>query len=263
MMAPTPTDVEGLATLLRDAYTSGVVPPVRDQIAAGDVASAYAVQQHNTGVWVKAGRRIVGRKIGLTNPVVQRQLGVDQPDFGVLFDDMAYGDGEEVPTDAVLQPKVEAEVALVMATDLELKRPTMAELISAVAYALPAIEIVGSRIAGWDIDIRDTVADNASSGLFVLGGSPKLLTDIDLREVRMTMTNGDETVSTGTGASCLGHPLVAGLWLARTLAAMGDPLRAGDVVLTGALGPMVTADPGRSFEATITSLGSVRTRFSR
>lgn len=259
---PITTVVTQLADILAAAYEGGPVAPVRDRIALGDIATAYAVQRQNTRRWTERGRRVIGRKIGLTNPVVQRQLGVDQPDFGVLFDDMAFADGEEIPVGSVLQPRAEAEVALVMASPLELERPTMAELIGAVAFALPAIEVVGSRIAGWDIDIRDTIADNASSGVFVLGGSPKLLIDVDLREVQMIMTRRGEQVSSGSGASCMGHPLAAALWLARTLASMGEPLQAGDIVLTGALGPMVPAAPGDEFEAVVSGLGSVRARFS-
>lgn len=238
-------------------------PPVRDLLGVGGVAAAYTVQRIQTERQLAIGRRVVGRKIGLTSKVVQAQLGVNSPDFGVLFDDMAVPDGAEIPQGTVLQPRVEAEVALVLERDLTFERHTVADLIRATAFALPAIEVVGSRIRDWDINIVDTVADNASSGLYVLGGPPALLRDVDLRTAGMVMERRGEQVSAGAGAACWGHPLHAALWLANVLASLGDPLRAGDTVLTGALGPMVTAAPGDVFEARIQGLGSVRAVFER
>jgi len=255
--------IRAAAERLRTAHETGVVTgPVRGDIPIGDVAAAYAIQQVNTECWLATGRRLVGRKIGLTSKVVQKQLGVDSPDYGMLFADMALADGEEVALGSVLQPKVEAEVALVLERDLALPDPTLTELISAVAYAVPAIEIVGSRIANWDIKLVDTIADNASAGLFVLGTTPVELQGLDLRLAGMVMERRGEQVSIGAGAACLGNPLVAALWLARTMVRVGAPLRAGDIVMTGALGPMVTVAPGDVIEVRIGGLGSVRTVFS-
>jgi 2-keto-4-pentenoate hydratase len=255
--------VTEVAAVLAEAARTGVpCPPVRSLLPEGNVEAAYAVQRQYVENGLAAGRRLVGRKVGLTSPAVQRQLGVDQPDFGALFADMAVPEGQPIPAGRLLQPKVEAEVALVLGADLPHRDPTVADLLRATAFALPALEIVDSRIADWDITLVDTVADNASSGLFVLGGAPVPLTAVDLRAVRMSLTRAGEQVSTGSGADCLDGPLNAAVWLASTLAATGDPLRAGDIVLTGALGPMVAAAPGDSFEARISGLGSVRVAFA-
>ncbi|MEU5866501.1 MULTISPECIES: 2-keto-4-pentenoate hydratase [unclassified Nonomuraea] len=249
------------AARLLEAYASGSpCEPVRDLVDG--LEAAYAVQSLLTERWVGEGRRITGRKVGLTSKAVQRQLGVGSPDFGVLFADMAVPDGEEIPAGAVLQPRAEAEVALVLDRDLPHERHTVADVIAATAFALPAIEVVGSRIRDWDITLADTVADNASAGLYVLGNRPVRLGDVDLRLAGMVIERRGEQVSTGVGAACLGHPLHAAVWLADTLAALGRPLRAGDTVLTGALGPVVPVRPGDVLEARIDGLGDVRAAFA-
>jgi 2-keto-4-pentenoate hydratase len=158
---------------------------------------------------------------------------------------------------------VEAEVAFVMRRSPDINRLTTAELLSSIDYALPALEIVDSRITGWDIGIVDTIADNASSGLFVLGTTPVQISDLDLRLCGMVLEKNGEPVSFGAGAACLGHPLHALGWLARTLAKVGRPLEAGSIVLSGALGPMVDARPGDVFETRIEGVGSVRTAFGQ
>lgn len=147
--------------------------PVKPLLESAGIDAAYAVQHLLTENALANGRRIVGRKIGLTSAAVQKQLGVDQPDFGVLFDDMEYGNAQEVPLSRLIQPKVEAEIAFVLERDLDAERPSLGHVLNAIGYALPAIEIVDSRVRDWKIGILDTIADNASSGLYVLGGSPK------------------------------------------------------------------------------------------
>ncbi len=228
-----------------------------------DVGTAYRVQEINTKRALAAGRRLVGRKIGLTAKVVQTQLGVDQPDYGMLFADMAVADGEEVPHGKLIKPRVEAEVAFVMGRDILTEQPTIADVIRAVEFCLPAIEIVDSRIAEWKIKIVDTIADNASSGLFVLGCDPRPLRKLDLRNCGMVMESKGEPISVGAGAACLGNPLIAVLWLARTMARAGRPLKVGDIVMSGALGPMVPVAWGDVVEARISGLGSVRAAFAK
>ena len=252
-----------VAADIRKAWQDGEpIEPVRDRLPEEDIDAAYRVQQTNTELWVREGRRMVGRKIGLTAKAVQEQLGVNQPDFGILFADMCLADGEEITPGSVLQPRCEAEVALVLHSALDCEQLTLIDLINAVAYALPAIEVVGSRIADWRIEIVDTVADNASSGMYVLGSRPVRLDDIDLRECGMVMERKGDQISTGSGAACLGNPLNAALWLARKMVEVGMPLNAGDTILTGALGPMVPVAPGDVIEARIEGLGSIRAVFA-
>jgi len=255
---------ENTANRLDEAWRNRApIPPVRELFAEGAVDAAYAVQELNTLRAQRQGRRLVGRKIGLTSKAVQRQLGVDQPDYGMLFDDMAVPDGWEISRNQLIQPKAEAEVAFVLGRDLTDEHLTIADVIRAVDCALPAIEIVDSRITDWKIGIVDTIADNASSGLYVLGNQPKRLGDIDLRLCGMVLECRGEPVSTGVGAACLGNPLNAMWWLARTMARAGRPLQAGDTVLSGALGPMVAVQWGEVMEARIAGLGSVRAAFSK
>lgn len=236
--------------------------PVRDLLEPDDVDSAYAVQARLTQARVEAGGRPIGHKIGLTSPAVQKQLGVDRPDFGRLFADMGFESGDTVPMTQLLQPKVEAEIAFVLGGDLADGPIDSSQVRDAVDYAVAALEIVDSRIREWDISFADTVADNASSGLFVLGAQRVPLSDFEPAQTSMTMTRNGEVVSTGHGSDCLGDPLTALQWLARTARDVGTPLRAGDVVLSGALGPMVAVTAGDYFHAEITDLGDVTVHFS-
>jgi 2-keto-4-pentenoate hydratase len=238
------------------------VPPVRDLLGEHDIAAAYAVQQELTRRRLAGGAVVVGRKIGLTSPAVQRQLGVDQPDFGVLLADMDVSAEPEVPSGRLLQPKAEAEIAFVLEDDLADGDLTPARVRAAVDYAVAALEIVDSRIADWDISLTDTIADNASSGLFVLAEHRLTLNEFEPRETSMRLYADDVLVSEGSGAACLGDPLNALAWLARTAREFGEPLRAGQVVLSGALGPMVPTPPGTRVRAEISSLGEVTAVFS-
>lgn len=247
--------------LLTASRTRRPCPPVRDLIGT-DAELAYAVQRQLTGMRVADGHEVVGRKIGLTSPAVQNQLGVDQPDFGVLFEGMACAEFSVIDIGRLLQPKVEAEVAFVLGSDIDDAHATADSVRCAVDHAVAALEIVDSRIAGWDITFADTVADNGSSALFVLGSRRVTLEDLDPVSVQMTMSINGTEASTGDGAACLGDPLNALAWLASTAAALGDPLRAGQIILSGALGPMCPVTPGARIHADITGLGTVETYFS-
>ena len=254
--------IDEAARVLRQALeTNKPAAPIRDLISKGGIEAAYAVQEVNTNYWLKSGRRLVGRKTGLTSKAVQKQLGVDQPDYGMLFADMNVPEGQPIAVTDVLQPKAEAEIAFVIGKDLDFEDITSVELISAIEYALPAIEVVGSRIANWDIKIWDTIADNASSGVFVLGTEPRKLDNIDLLHCGMVMELRGEPISVGAGIACLGNPVSAALWLAQTMARVGWPLREGDVILSGALGPMASVQAGDVVEARINSVGTVKAMF--
>ncbi len=186
-----------------------------------------------------------------------------EPDFGALYADTCFGDAEPIPAERVLQPHVEGEVAIVLARDLPNRDTTIVELMSAVDYVVPTIEVVASRITGWNISIVDTIADNASSGAFVLGNRPVLLRDVDLRTCKMQLTIDGEVASEGVGEACLGHPLNAALWLARTMATRGTPMRTGDVIMSGALGRMAPIAAGQRSEVVIEGLGAVRAIIAR
>ncbi|MEN9923879.1 MAG: hypothetical protein RL268_5 [Pseudomonadota bacterium] len=255
--------LDDLARRLRDAYTSGAVAPLRDGLDPTDATSAYAIQELNTRFWQGQGRRIVGRKAGLTAKAVQQQLGVDQPDFGVLFDDMRVADGGTLNPAQCLQPKAEAEIAFVLGSDLPSASSTPAEVAAAVATVHAAIEIVDSRIADWKITFADTIADNGSSAFFVLADEGLPLKGLDLEGAAMVMAINGETVSTGIGSAALGNPLNAAAWLACTLAQRGEPLRAGDILLAGALGPMVALKPGDHVATDVGGIGTCSFTFTK
>jgi 2-keto-4-pentenoate hydratase len=264
MTSTSPTShIEGAATALREARSQRKpIAPVSTAFDVQGIEAAYAVAELNTKARLASGARIVGKKVGLTSRAVQQQLGVDQPDFGVLFDDMEFLNGQDIGTSLLMQPKVEAEVAFIIGRDLAGKTPSWAEFLVSVAYAVPALEIVDSAIADWKISLVDTVADNASCGVYVLGDQPVSIGAVALGELGMQMTRNGQVVSVGTGAACLGHPLRAAFWLARTMAERGAGLRAGEVILSGALGPMVPIAAGDVIHADLGTLGSVACRMT-
>lgn len=254
---------EEAAQKLCAAYADGAIAPLRGTLEPTDVDGAYAVQDINTRRWIAEGRQLVGRKIGLTAEAVQKQLGVNQPDFGALFSDMRIPDGGVLKLSAVLQPKAEAEVAIVLSKDIDDPMVDAGGILAAASHAIAAIEIVDSRIADWKITFADTVADNGSSAFFVLGSGEVPMHGLDLYSCGMVLEVNGEIASIGAGAACLGHPLNAAAWLARALIARGEPLRAGDILMTGALGPMVALKPGDKVRAVIGGLGECSFEFER
>ncbi|TVR02593.1 MAG: hypothetical protein EA398_07665 [Deltaproteobacteria bacterium] len=265
-----PDAIETLAARLRDALATGEpCAPLREDGGPEDLgpADAYAIQRRNIEARLARGldgkpTRIVGRKVGLTSRAVQQWLKVDQPDFGTLLADMEVPDGGIAPITRLLQPRVEGEIAFVLGESLEGPGITARDVLQATAFLLPAIEIIDSRIADWRITFEDTVADNASSGLFVLGTTPVHPEEIpDLRLVGCALRKNGRVVSTGAGVACLDHPAHAVAWLANALATFDTPLQPGDVILSGALGPVTDVEPGDDVRVDIGRLGSVRVRF--
>ncbi|WP_090856583.1 2-keto-4-pentenoate hydratase [Nocardioides lianchengensis] len=253
--------VEAAVRRLAEAQATRVpCAAVRDLIGTDDLPAAYAVQQGLVQARLAGGVHVVGRKIGATSKAVQDQLGVDQPDFGYLLSDMDVSHDDPISMRTLVQPRVEGEVAFVLAHDLD-GEITPETVRAAVEVALPALEIVDSRIAGWDITFTDTVADNASSGLFVVGTDGRTLDELEPRDVTMSLTINGEERSSGTGAACLGDPLEALRWLAVQAQAFGDPLRAGHLILSGALGPFVPFAPGDRVVATISGFAPLAVSF--
>lgn len=246
------------AQRLRDAHDSkSPIEPISNAIGADNAELAYEIQNINTQIRINKGARVVGKKIGLTSFEVQRQIGVDQPDYGVLFHDMEILNGQSISYSKLLQPKAEAEIAFILDKTLDQEDMTIVEVMKSIEFVLPAIEIPGSRIADWNIKLSDTIADNASASHYVLGSSPKLLSSIDIVHCEMKMLINGEIVSIGKGSSCLGSPLNATLWLANKMLEMGNPLRKGDIILSGALGKFADLSAGDKVEAHIEGLGSV------
>lgn len=260
---PPADTLQAAALALRQARAARQpIAPVSASFGIAGIDAAYAVAEINTQARLAAGRRVVGKKVGLTSRAVQQQLGVDQPDFGVLLDDMEFLDGDTVPADLLMQPKVEAEVAFVVGRELAHEAPSYGEFLASLTCALPAIEIVDSAIADWKISLADTVADNASSALYLLGQQPVAIGQLAGAELGMQMSLNGAVVSVGSGAACLGHPLRAAFWLARAMAARGQPLREGEVILSGALGPMAAVKSGDWVHTRIGGLGSCGVRFA-
>lgn len=246
---------DSIAAALAEAHKSAAaIPPVR-KVIGDDLTGAYRIQEQLIRMLQGPDERRSGRKIGLTSPAVQEQLGVDQPDYGMLLETMEISSGGTIDVSKLVAPRVEAEVAFVLSR--EITDASAETVYEAVDYAVGALEIVDSRIENWDISIVDTVADNASSAGFVLGDSRLSLDDFEPRNAEMELIVNGEVVSTGNGQACLGDPLNALVWVAKTALACGDPLQAGEVILSGALGPMVPLRAGDSVTANIGPLGSV------
>ncbi len=238
------------------------IAPISETYAISSIEDAYAIASINAELHIANGHSVSGKKVGLTSESVQQQLGVNQPDFGILFSDMEYLNGAGIPANHLVQPKAEAEIAFVMRRDITAKTLSYANFIDAIDYCLPAIEIVDSVITDWNIKLADTIADNASCGLYVLGDQPIAIGSVSLADVEMTLSQNGETVSTGIGKACLGHPLRAAYWLAQIMIKQNTPLKAGEVILSGALGPMVSITAGDTLSVSLSGLGQVSCHLS-
>jgi 2-oxopent-4-enoate/cis-2-oxohex-4-enoate hydratase len=255
-------DVAAIADALWRAETTRTAIDRPSDAGLVTVDDAYAVQQHNVARRIGAGERLVGRKIGITSRAVMEWLGVDQPDFGALLDTMAVDDGGSVPVASLVAPRVEGEIAFVLGRDLGSPRTTSVDVVDATAWIAASIEIIDSRVKDWKIALADTIADNASSARFVVGTTRTGLQGLDLPLVGCALRRNGRVASSGAGAACLGNPVNAVAWLARTLAARGTPLRAGDVVLSGALCPVVPVAAGDLIELDVGGVGRCSVRFT-
>ena len=225
------------------------------------IEDAYAVQTETIRRKMRSGEKIVGKKIGLTSKPMQTLLGVSQPDYGILLSSMVVDEFEPVDSSELIQPKAEGEIAFILRTDLHGPGITVPDVLRATDAVMACIEIVDSRVENWKIRIQDTVADNASSARLVLGGKLVGTRDLDLRLIGMILRKNGEIASTGAGAAVLGHPASAVAWRANQLAQFGVGLRAGEVVLSGAITAAVPVSPGDIVCAEFDHLGAVTARF--
>ena len=237
------------------------VVPLTDREPHITIGDAYAIQQRMMARRLQAGERVVGKKIGVTSAAVMNMLGVYQPDFGWLTDAMVYNEGEAIAASTLIQPKAEGEIAFVLKKSLKGPGVTAADVLAATEGVMACFEIVDSRIQDWKIKIQDTVADNASCGVFVLGDRLVDPRDVDLVTCGMVLEKNGEIVATGAGAAALGHPANAVAWLANTLGAHGIALEAGEVVLSGSLAIMVPVVAGDNLRVTIGGIGGCSVRF--
>ncbi len=255
-------EIEVARLLLEARRERRPISSIAHLFPAGSLEAAYRVQKINADAARAHGLRQVGRKIGLTSLSVQRQLGVDQPDCGVLFEDMWFSDGDVLPIERLMQPRIEAEIAFVLGRDVTVDGASHEQLQAAIDHVVVAAEIVDSAIAGWKISLVDTVADNASCGLFALGNQRHSIAGLDLRLCGMVLSRNGADASFGVGAACLGHPLNAVKWLADVAVRLGEPLRAGEIILSGALGSMVDVAAGDVFRIEVAGLGELVVPFS-
>jgi 2-oxopent-4-enoate/cis-2-oxohex-4-enoate hydratase len=226
------------------------------------IDDAYHVSLRMVERRVQSGERIIGKKIGVTSKAVQNMLNVYQPDFGYLTDSMAYSEGEEMPISKLLiQPKAEGEIAFILKKDLMGPGVTNADVLAATDCVIPCFEVVDSRIENWEIKIQDTVADNASCGLFILGDKAISPRKIDLTTCGMVVEKNGSIISTGAGAAALGSPVNCVTWLANTLGKFGIPLKAGEVILSGSLVPLEPVKAGDHMRVSIGGMGSASVRF--
>jgi len=235
--------------------------PLTNRHADITIDDAYAIQQRMMKRRLDAGEKVVGKKIGVTSKAVMNMLGVFQPDFGWLTDAMVYNEGQAIEAKTLIQPKAEGEIAFVLKKTLKGPGVSAADVLAATEGVMACFEIVDSRIQDWKIKIQDTVADNASCGVFVLGDRLVDVRDVDLATCGMILEKNGEIIATGAGAAALGHPANAVAWLANTLGAHGIALEAGEVVLSGSLAIMTPVQAGDNLRVTIGGIGGCSVRF--
>lgn len=238
------------------------VAPLSERYPELSIEDAYRIQLHMIGRRLALGERVVGKKIGLTSVAVQTMLGVNEPDFGHLTSSMAYNSGDTVPVSKMIAPRAEGEIAFVLKRDLSGPGVTNLDVLAATECVLPCFEIVDSRVRDWKIRIQDTVADNASSAAFVLGHAPVNPYQVDFITCGMVVEKNGAIVGTGAGAAALGSPVTAVAWLANTLGRLDLGLKAGEVILSGALSALVPVQAGDEMRVRIGGVGSVGVRFS-
>ena len=254
--------IEALGDSLYDALVART--PIAPRSAAHPdmtIEDAYHVQQRMIARRLEQGDRVIGKKIGVTSKAVMNMLGVHQPDFGYLLDSMVFNEGESVDMDTLIQPKAEGEIAFLLNKDLQGPGVTAADVLAATEGVMACFEIVDSRIQDWKIKIQDTVADNASCGVFVLGDQLVDIADLDLALAGMVLEKNGEIVVTGAGAATMAHPVNAMVWLTNMLGSLGIALKAGDIVLSGAMGAMVPVARGDNLRMTIGGIGGCSVRF--
>jgi 2-oxopent-4-enoate/cis-2-oxohex-4-enoate hydratase len=237
------------------------ITPLSTQYPDITIDDAYEIQQRMTARRLAAGERVIGKKIGVTSKAVMNMLGVFQPDFGWLTDGMVYNEGQAIEASSLIQPKAEGEIAFVLKKTLMGPGITAADVMAATEGVMACFEIVDSRIQDWKIKIQDTVADNASCGVFVLGDRIVDPRDVDLATCGMVLEKNGDIVATGAGAAAMNHPANAIAWLANTLGQRGIALEAGEVVLSGSLGIMVPVVAGDNLRVTIGGIGGCSVRF--
>lgn len=252
------TSIEQIADILNHAKTTGIpCLPIRDLLPNKSIEEAYQVQAIGIEKEISLGQHITGKKIGLTNPTVQEQLGIDEPDFGTLLNGMQV-QNNLLPFKDLMQPKAEAEWGFFLKEGITKTIQSISELYSYIDYAVVTIEIVGSRIQNWDIKITDTIADNASASHYVVGQQQILLKDIDLIHCQALLFKNDILASEGSGKACMGNPLLAMKWLANKMIEMKTPLQKGELILSGALGPMVNLEKGDVIKVQIDDFDAVQ-----
>lgn len=251
-----------LAELLAAVEKTPVTVETVQQLLQTDAETeAYAIQAQNIQKQLQDNAVVTGKKIGLTNPKVQQQLGVDQPDFGVLLNHMDLSAQAEIPAGQFIQPKIEVELAFLIQKDIDQPIQSIEEMQQYISQVIPSFEIVDSRIQDWKIRFVDTVADNASSAAYVLSAERKAITEVDCAAVAMTLKQNGEQVSQGSGQECLGNPLNAAMWLANKMLSLGTPVQAGEIILSGALGPMANVKAGDEFETHLDGFAPLKVKF--